>query len=578
MNENNVKKTYDEVPYTSNPFAICSIFRLESIAKMSGFEPASFDNCKVLELGCSFGGNLMMQALRCPNSHFVGIDLSSEQIAGGKEIIKQMGIKNLELRQGDICELAQMGGGASKELAKGASKELAKGASKELAKDTSKELGKFDYIIIHGIYSWVPDFVKDAIFEVAKNYLAPHGLIYISYNTYPGWKGKDVLRDLMLFAASNETALSIAAAKDIAKAEIDANGELSAKNKLAMAKGFCQAMVDFSTKIGESESYKLGISRHTIDFAKKVLSGEHSQYYVMHEYFETFNDPCYFRDFVAKARNHGLDYVADTHLQTHFSQIFSSIPAGMMPNDRIIKEQFADFLLNKAFRCSILGLKDSVKSLGAGLDGGIKKSVLESLHLQAGFEYKNGANNEIEIISKLNNAHKIKPELKWLCDEFNACYPGTLLLRDLVSKHSDKSDIIWASVAQLLTLGVIDFSAAPLNKLAYEGGKTRLKEHLKGYVNYFASNENHVIGCANELNALISLSSLEAKVALLCDGRDLGKVLKGFKEIIKNSNQSLVQMKNGKQEKIENPNDAVFKGMLDAILEKLSNAGFFENI
>ena len=87
----------------------------------------------------------------------------------------------------------------------------------------------------------MPDFVKDAIFEIGKNYLSPHGLIYISYNTYPGWKGKDVLRDLMLFAASNETALSIAAAKDIAKAEIDANGELSAKNKLAMAKCFCTA-------------------------------------------------------------------------------------------------------------------------------------------------------------------------------------------------------------------------------------------------------------------------------------------------------------------------------------------------
>lgn len=424
----------------------------------------------------------------------------------------------------------------------------------------------------------MPDFVKEAIFEVAKNWLAPHGLIYISYNTYPGWKSKDVLRDLMLFAASNETALSIAAAKDIAKAEIDATGELSAKNKLAMAKGFCQAVVDFSAKIGESESYKLGISRHTIDFAKKVLSGEHSEYYVMHEYFETFNDPCYFKDFIFKARNHGLDYVADTHLNTHFSQIFSAIPSAMMPDDRIIKEQFADFLLNKAFRCSILGLKDSVASVGAGLDGGIKKSVLESLCLQASFEYKNGANNEIEIISKLNSAHKIKPELKWLCDEFNACYPGTLLLADLLAKHADKSDIIWASVAQLLALGVIDFSAAPLGTLAYEGGKTRLKEHLKGYVNYFSSNEKHVIGCANELNALISLSGLEAKVALLCDGRDLGKVLKGFKEIIKNSNQSLVQMKNGKQEKIENPNDAVFKGMLDAILEKLANAGYFESV
>ena len=429
----------------------------------------------------------------------------------------------------------------------------------------------------------MPDFVKDAIFEVGKNYLSPHGLIYISYNTYPGWKGKDVLRDFMLFAASNETALSIAAAKDIAKAEIDANGELSAKNKLAMAKGFCTALVDFSEKIGQDECYKLGISRHTINFAKEhvLTNNPENEYYVMHEYFETFNDPCYFKDFVAKARSHGLDYVADTHLQSHFSQIFEAIPAGMMPNDRIIKEQFGDFLLNKAFRCSILGLKESVLELftaGGGLDGGVKKSVLQNLYFQAGFEYQNSPDGKLEIISKLNKAHKINPELKWLCDEFNALYPGTLSLKDLLEKYSQKQDIIWASVAQLLALGVIDFSAAPLRVLGYEGAKTRVKESLRGYISYFANTDAPVIGAANELNALISLSPLEAKVALLCDGRDLGKVLKGFKDIIKSSGQSLVQVRNGKQEKIEAPNDAVFKGFLDNILEKLSHAGYFEKI
>ena len=558
MQENNIKDTYDSVPYTSNPFAISSIFRLEAIAKMSGFEPAPHEKCRVLELGCSFGGNLMMSALRCPDSEFIGIDLSSEQIERGSKIVEQMGIKNLKLIQGDISQIATGGG----------------------SRETHK---KFDYIIVHGIYSWVPDFVKDAIFEVGKNYLSPHGLIYISYNTYPGWKGKDVLRDLMLFAASNETALSIAAAKDIAKAEIDANGELSAKNKLAMAKGFCTALVDFSEKIGQDECYKLGISRHTINFAKEqvLTNNPENEYYVMHEYFETFNDPCYFKDFVAKARSHGLDYVADTHLQTHFSQIFEAIPASMMPNDRIIKEQFGDFLLNKAFRCSILGLKESVLELftaGGGLDGGVKKSVLESLYFKAGFEYQNSPDGKLEIISKLNKAHKINPELKWLCDEFNALYPGTLSLKDLLEKYSQKQDIIWTSVAHLLALGVIDFSAAPLHATDYEGAKTRVKESLRGYISYFANTDEPVIGAANELNALISLSPLEAKVALLCDGRDLGKVLKGFKDIIKSSGQSLIQIQNGKQEKIEAPTDAAFKGLLDNILEKLSNAGYFEKI
>ena len=109
MQENNIKDTYDSVPYTSNPFAISSIFRLEAIAKMSGFEPAPHEKCRVLELGCSFGGNLMMSALRCPDSEFIGIDLSSEQIERGSKIVEQMGIKNLKLIQGDISQIATGG-------------------------------------------------------------------------------------------------------------------------------------------------------------------------------------------------------------------------------------------------------------------------------------------------------------------------------------------------------------------------------------------------------------------------------------------------------------------------------------
>ena len=116
MQENNIKDTYDSVPYTSNPFAISSIFRLEAIAKMSGFEPAPHEKCRVLELGCSFGGNLMMSALRCPESEFIGIDLSSEQIERGSKIVEQMGIKNLKLIQGDISQIAM--GGAAENLAK----------------------------------------------------------------------------------------------------------------------------------------------------------------------------------------------------------------------------------------------------------------------------------------------------------------------------------------------------------------------------------------------------------------------------------------------------------------------------
>ncbi|RUT51980.1 hypothetical protein BWK51_01650 [Campylobacter fetus] len=127
-----VKQTYDDFPYKSKPFANSSIYKLESIATLLGLSPAPAHNARVLEIGCSFGGNLIMSAISNPKSEFIGIDISETQINLGKKLIKDMKIKNLKLMQLDISHATQ-------------------------------ELGKFDYVISHGVYSWVPDDVKNAI-------------------------------------------------------------------------------------------------------------------------------------------------------------------------------------------------------------------------------------------------------------------------------------------------------------------------------------------------------------------------------------------------------------------------------
>ncbi|MCD0216938.1 class I SAM-dependent methyltransferase, partial [Enterobacter hormaechei subsp. steigerwaltii] len=113
-------------------------------------------NAKVLELGCSMGGNIITQALYYPDAEFVGIDLSGRQVAQGNAIIEKMGLKNVRLEEKDILTV-------------------------------DESFGKFDYIIVHGIWSWVPDTVKDKIFSICRNNLTKHGIAYISYNVYPGW-------------------------------------------------------------------------------------------------------------------------------------------------------------------------------------------------------------------------------------------------------------------------------------------------------------------------------------------------------------------------------------------------------
>ena len=57
----------------------------------------------------------------------------------------------------------------------------------------------FDYIIAHGVYSWVPDPVRDRILAICSESLSPNGVAYVSYNTYPGGHIRDMVREMMLF-------------------------------------------------------------------------------------------------------------------------------------------------------------------------------------------------------------------------------------------------------------------------------------------------------------------------------------------------------------------------------------------
>ncbi len=162
--------TYDEVPYASLPFPDTHPDRLATVARLFGLNPPDISHCRVLELGCASGGNIMPMAELLPDSTFVGIDLSRRQIDAGQEQLKELNLSNVELRHASIL-------------------------------DVDDSYGKFDYIICHGVYSWVPDTVQDKILAVCKQNLNPTGIAYISYNTLPGWHMRGMVRDMMRYHA-----------------------------------------------------------------------------------------------------------------------------------------------------------------------------------------------------------------------------------------------------------------------------------------------------------------------------------------------------------------------------------------
>ena len=145
---------YDEVPYPSLSYAQTHPDRLATIATLLGLQPAPVTHCRVLELGCAGGGNLLPMAQGLPGSEFVGLDVSEAQITAGQTLRQALGLNNLTLTQMDIL-------------------------------DVPAGLGQFDYIIAHGIYSWVPPQVRDKVLQVCQDHLAPQGVAYVSYNCYP---------------------------------------------------------------------------------------------------------------------------------------------------------------------------------------------------------------------------------------------------------------------------------------------------------------------------------------------------------------------------------------------------------
>src|SRR5262249_29794315 len=158
----------DEVPYESHPFAQTHPDRLCAVATILGTRPPPVGRGRVLEIGCASGGNLIPMAVALPEGKFVGVDLSGVEVSQGQKVIQTLKLPNIELRQQNILDVAP-------------------------------EDGRFDYIICHGIFSWVTRPVQDKILQICRQNLVPNGVAYVSYNTYPGWHMRGMIRDMMVY-------------------------------------------------------------------------------------------------------------------------------------------------------------------------------------------------------------------------------------------------------------------------------------------------------------------------------------------------------------------------------------------
>lgn len=289
--------SYDQVAYDSHAFPATHPNRIGALARLHGIAAASPDEARVLELGCASGGNLIPMAVRYPNARFVGIDLSQQQIAEGQAQIAALGIDNIELRCQSITAL-------------------------------DATLGRFDYIIAHGVYSWVPPEVQHHLLRVCQDNLADHGVAFVSYNTFPGWHLGGAVRYMMQYHSASAT---------------------DPEQKVSVAKSMVKTLARLTPDRG---AYAAMLGEYA-DRLEKAPA-----YYVFHEHLEDNNRPVYFNQFVDHAHRSGLAYLCDAELVTGLATPLTTEATEFILNasrgNLIDYEQYLDFTINRSFRQSLL--------------------------------------------------------------------------------------------------------------------------------------------------------------------------------------------------------------------------------
>lgn len=297
--ERALAEAYDSTPYTGNPYGYSHPSLLAAFGTLYGLTPTVPDHSRILELGCGDGNNLIPIAYDLPDSTFIGIDLSEVQIRSGQKKLDSLGLKNIRLETRSIMDL-------------------------EPAE------GKFDYIICHGVYSWVPDGVKQKILDICRHNLADQGIAYISYNVLPGWQFNKSMRDMMLFRTRH-----IQSPGDRADAAFD----------------LLKTMLHATSESKRFHHVQLRFFGKTLEIVPDASS------YLLHEYMEADNDPFYFHEFASALKDNGLQYICDGD-QPDFE--LDSLPADAADKfeeisaDALELEQFIDFINNTRFRRSLI--------------------------------------------------------------------------------------------------------------------------------------------------------------------------------------------------------------------------------
>jgi SAM-dependent methyltransferase len=296
-----LQDSYDEVKYPSLPRKQSHPAFISALALISGLVLPPVERWRVLEIGCGNGSNILPLAFDYPEGQFIGVDRAQNPIRAGRALASRLQLANIDLHAADLT-----------------------GWEPE---------GEFDYIIAHGIFSWVPDEIREKMLRICRVALKPHGVAFISYNALPGCHFRRFADDFLRFHARHvaDPAERIEKAHELARLIID-------------------------QPTGEEPLHLAVRSEMEV-----VLKRDTAALY--HDDLSETNEPFYLLDFVARASRQGLQYLGDA--DPHRDAV-RDLP--LQAEDWLESRQYGDFLAKRRFRETLLCRRDVPLDRNLSLD------------------------------------------------------------------------------------------------------------------------------------------------------------------------------------------------------------------
>ncbi|MBN1566680.1 MAG: class I SAM-dependent methyltransferase [Acidobacteria bacterium] len=384
-----MRDSYDEIKYPSLPRKQSHPAFIAALSAIAGLSLPPVDRWRVLEVGCGDGSNILPMAFDYPESRFIGLDRAVNPIEAGRALASRLRLANLELRVADLSEW--------------------------------EPEGEFDYIIAHGVFSWVPKEIREKILRICGASLKPHGIAFISYNVYPGCHFRRLAGDFLRFHVRRLTdpAARIQDARSLAQTVVDQMG-------------------------GDSSP------QHALcDEMKVILEKDAAVLY--HDDLAEINEPFYLMDFLAQAARHDLQYLGDALPKRDDVRYLA-----LQTEDWIESRQYSDFLVMRRFRESLLCRRD------IALDRKLVFDRFHDLYVASGVkpaEPEQDGRQQFDL-PKSGNVTTNNPLAKQILSRLSSLWPQSMRMSD-ISFEGFSPDSIPDLLMQLHQAGALEFRMHP---------------------------------------------------------------------------------------------------------------------